>query len=35
LLYGFKVKVNISTENQESERPHDPKRQKDLARLYV
>lgn len=29
-------KVIISqTKNQESERPHDPKRQKDLARLYV
>ena len=36
LLSGFKVKFNISNEEpRKRERPHDPKRQKDLARLYV
>ena len=33
LLSG--LKLISQTKNQESERPHDPKRQKDLARLYV
>ena len=32
---GSKLKLISQTKNQESERPHDPKRQKDLARLYV
>ena len=32
---GSKKNIISQTKNQESERPHDPKRQKDLARLYV
>ena len=32
---SYSLKLISQTKNQESERPHDRKRQKDLARLYV